>query len=161
MVPTILRLHTGPRTPLLCQHGALICSPVAASHDRLKVLIVDDDATSLKVMRARLSLPGLSVLLRSEALGTSAFIRKEKPDIVLLDVNMPTLTGDRLATVLAGDPNLSSTSLVLCSATAEGLAELARTSGAIGHIEKTESSDEFVRAFDEMVRRHREARNRA
>ena len=62
----------------------------------LKVLIVDDDRTCREMIDAVLSELGHTVLTRDNPLGTSAEILRERPDVVLLDINMPTLSGDEL-----------------------------------------------------------------
>jgi CheY-like chemotaxis protein len=63
----------------------------------LKVLIVDDDALALEVAAAALESHGYTVIKREEALGTMVLIRRERPDIVLLDLHMPGLSGDALS----------------------------------------------------------------
>ena len=62
-----------------------------------KVMIVDDENTVLEITGAVLEDHGYRVIKRESALGTSLAILREKPDVVLLDVNMPGLSGDRIA----------------------------------------------------------------
>ncbi len=64
------------------------------------VLVVDDDPIVLEVTRERLEGAGYVVHIREEALGTSQWTAEFQPDIVLLDVNMPALTGLDLAQLL-------------------------------------------------------------
>ena len=104
-------------------------------------LVVDDDRVSLEVTRERLERAGFEVVTRESALGTSAFIMKEKPDYVLLDVNMPGLTGDALAKLLKGRPH--SRVILHSCADRHRLAQLARECGAAGVIEKTNDERQF------------------
>src|SRR5262249_26271874 len=64
---------------------------------RMRFMVVDDDPVVLEVTRERLSFMGYDVIVRESALGTSAAILRERPDVVLLDVNMPSLSGEQLA----------------------------------------------------------------
>jgi CheY-like chemotaxis protein len=116
------------------------------------VLVVDDDQTTLSVIQALLEDAGYRVAVRSEALGTTAQIQQTEPDFVLLDVNMPALTGDRIARVLSRGERLERTRLVFYSGRpAEELERLARTHGAHGWIRKGSDNAAFVREFERLV----------
>jgi two-component system OmpR family response regulator len=65
----------------------------------LHVFIVDDDPAQLRVLERLLTLEGFEVTTAEAALGVSNLVRHYAPDVVLLDVNIPALTGDRLLTV--------------------------------------------------------------
>jgi two-component system, response regulator PdtaR len=112
-------------------------------------LVVDDDVVALEVARERLERAGFTVVTRTSALGTSAFIMKEKPDFVLLDVNMPGLTGDALAKLLKGRRH---TRVILHSGSdRKRLATLATECGAVGIIEKTDSERQFLAQLEKFV----------
>jgi len=117
---------------------------------RRTFLVVDDDRVVLEVTRERLERAGFEVVTRESALGTSAFIMKEKPDYVLLDVNMPGLTGDALAKLLKGRDRRSRVILHSCS-DRKRLAKLAQECGAAGIIEKTEDERHFREQLEVFV----------
>ena len=81
----------------------------------LHVFIVDDDPEQLKLFERLLTLEGFEVTTSEGALGVSNLVRHYAPDVVLLDVNIPALTGDRLLTV-ARQHAPSTTKWVLVSA---------------------------------------------
>jgi DNA-binding NtrC family response regulator len=118
---------------------------------RGRVLVVDDDIVALEVTRERLEAAGFGVVTRTSALGTSAFIRKEKPDFVLLDVNMPSLSGDALAKLIA-DGDFRPRVILHSSQGRDALAVLARKCGAIGAIEKTDDDEDFRAQLDGCIR---------
>jgi DNA-binding NtrC family response regulator len=118
---------------------------------RAKILVVDDDIVVLEVTRERLERAGFAVVTRTNALGTSAYIRKEKPDYVLLDVQMPSLSGDALAKLLA-EGDFRPRVILHSSQGREALALLARKCGAIGVIEKTDDDDDFRAQLDGCIR---------
>lgn len=71
-----------------------------------RLLLVDDDVESLTVARARLADDGIEV---SCATGGRAGIEAAKshtPDLILLDLDMPDMTGFDVCRVLKADPDL-------------------------------------------------------
>lgn len=118
------------------------------TRSHLKVLVVDDDPISLEVARERLEREGHEVQTRDRALGTSRVILAFQPDCVLLDVMMPGITGDELATLLRSQGRLSHVAIVLHSAKdPDELSDLIVRTGAIGAIHKTSDDEEFLREF--------------
>jgi DNA-binding NtrC family response regulator len=115
------------------------------------ILVVDDDIVALEVTRERLEAAGFTVVTRTSALGTSAFIRREKPDFVLLDVHMPSLSGDALAKLIS-DGDFRPRIILHSSQGRDVLAALARKCGAIGVIEKTDDDDHFRSQLDACIR---------
>ena len=116
----------------------------------LKIMIVDDDRTTLDILSALLEAQGHSVLERDTAIGTTQAILRETPDVVLLDVRMPGLSGDKLAELISArstNPPL----VVLHSASPKAeLEQLAKRCGASA-IEKTSDTKEFLRRFETVV----------
>lgn len=65
-----------------------------------KILIIDDDDRHLLTARELLEEEGYMVETHNLGFGTTNLIKQLKPDLVLLDINMPGLSGDRLAAVI-------------------------------------------------------------
>ena len=121
------------------RRGALL--PVTR---KLKVLIVDDDPTTLLIAEARLQSAGHRVSTRDRAFGTSAAVLREKPDVVLLDIRMPGLPGDELGELLSSH----GTAVILYSGEDEDLLKQhAQSCGSIGYICKSDSSEDFLQEF--------------
>ena len=117
----------------------------------LKIMIVDDDRTTLSVLGALLETQGHSVLERDTAIGTTQAILRETPDVVLLDVRMPGLSGDKLAELISAR-NANPPFVVLHSASPRNeLDQLAKRCGASAAIEKTSDPKEFLKRFEAIV----------
>jgi CheY-like chemotaxis protein/HPt (histidine-containing phosphotransfer) domain-containing protein len=122
--------------------------------ERPRVLIVDDDPLSLQVARAYLESAGYSVATRSESIGTSAVIFRDRPDIVVLDVDMPGLRGDQLAEVVLRNGSSNAPALVLYSMLPESeLREVALRCGAVGYLSKQTRAMELVQLLANVLRR--------
>ena len=78
-----------------------------------RVLIVDDDRHLVKALTARLTNLGLEVLAAHDGITAMKVIPSKKPDLVLLDVNMPAGSGLTVCTVLAKDTELSPIPVVI------------------------------------------------
>ncbi len=64
--------------------------------NRGKILLIDDKEEDLRVTKELLEKAGYTVIENLGWLGSTKMIKTFKPDLVLLDVNMPALSGDRL-----------------------------------------------------------------
>ncbi|MBI3377828.1 MAG: response regulator [Nitrospirae bacterium] len=65
-----------------------------------KILIIDDDVKHLITTREILEEEGYEVITHQNAFGATNLIGSIQPDMVLLDINMPALSGDRLSGLL-------------------------------------------------------------
>lgn len=64
-----------------------------------RILIIDDDDKHLLTARLLLEEEGYLVITHNLGFGSTNVIKKIQPDLILLDVNMPALSGDKLLTV--------------------------------------------------------------
>src|SRR5688500_14765579 len=83
--------------------------------DKLRIMIVDDDATTLAVTAAILEEPGHAVIKRQNALGTTLAIIQDRPDVVLLDIRMPGLSGDKLVELVTPKKDMPKPIIILHS----------------------------------------------
>ncbi|HTN51246.1 MAG TPA: response regulator [Anaeromyxobacter sp.] len=65
-----------------------------------KILVVDDDPVHLDCARELLEREGYEVHVHSTAFGATEQVMQLRPDLVLVDVNMPALSGEGLVSVL-------------------------------------------------------------
>jgi CheY-like chemotaxis protein len=110
------------------------------------ILVIDDNAVVLEVTRSTLEQAGFRVVTRDRASGAVVAVLHERPDLVLLDVNMPNMTGDSLADILGRTRATRGTLVVLYSSLpANALRMKALAAGAHGFIQKTGAQAELVR----------------
>ena len=90
---------------------------------QLTVVVADDDEDirSLIVIAVRKAKLKLLADL-PEGISALAAVREHKPDIVLLDVNMPGLTGLEVASAIRADPELAPSMVFILSASVDDTA---------------------------------------
>lgn len=80
--------------------------------NRKHVLIIDDDVTNLKVAEKILN-PYYKVSLLISGIQTLKFLSKNKPDLILLDIDMPDMDGYETLTKIRQNPELCDIPVIL------------------------------------------------
>lgn len=100
-----------------------------------KILIIDDDQAHLDSARGILEAEGYEVFTHNQPFGATNAVIRLQPDLVLLDVNMPALSGDRLAEVMRANAHTRNVKVALHSSNDEDhLRTTARRLGLDGYI---------------------------
>ena len=105
--------------------------------DKRRILVVDDNESHLRAIREILELEGYEVITRSQSLGTSKMVLDLAPDLILLDVNMPALSGEHLLSILKRNELTAGIPVVFYSGNDDmTLRNLVQKTGATGYIRK-------------------------
>lgn len=117
------------------------------------ILVIDDSEIVLGLVRTTLESAGFRVITQSRTAGAVALILQEKPDLVLLDVNMPNIGGDTIAK-LFGKAQANSDTIVLLhsSLPEETLKARVLASGAHGYVQKTDDTFELLREINRWLK---------
>jgi len=81
-----------------------------------KILIVDDDPETLRLINLMLSRQGYIILTAQSGLETIERLKRDLPDLIVLDVMMPDMDGYQVTRQVRSDPNLSDTPILMFSA---------------------------------------------
>jgi CheY-like chemotaxis protein len=109
---------------------------------RKKILVVDDDEMHLNIARELLDDEQLEVITLHCGFGAMTLAKELQPDLVLLDINMPELSGDKLATQLRDHDNTRHIQVVFYSSNDEdSLREIVTACRADGYICKGDILD--------------------
>lgn len=121
-----------------------------------KIMLVDDSELLLDVIGATLRDAGYEVLTRSVPVGAGAHILRERPDLVLLDVSMPLMSGAEISEAVRKSSLARGTCIVLHSdRPAHELADLAARCGADGYIRKSGDPGQLVTEVQGWLERSR------
>lgn len=113
--------------------------------DKKKILIIDDSELVLEIYSDLLKSRGFDVVTRNTPFGTAAAISSERPHLVLLDIFMPGLAGNKLVEAIRMCNTIKDTTILLFSD--RPIAELesvASSCGADGFLRKTKDHEDFV-----------------
>lgn len=121
--------------------------PGAAQARRPKVLVVDDNEVCRAVVRDTLEAGGFDVVELGSPIGMSSVVNHEKPDVVLMDVEMPALEGDKAVEILLKHRLHECKILLYSGRSAAELEKLARSCGASGYVPKTVTDDALAAAI--------------
>jgi CheY-like chemotaxis protein len=101
-----------------------------------RALVVDDNANNLMLESDLLEVAGFEVFGAKDATSGIAIAKKEKPDVIIMDVRLPDMRGTEAAKILRQDKETSNIPIIFVTASvmAEGLDELKNipNSGFIG-----------------------------
>lgn len=102
-----------------------------------RILVVDDNATNLKLASEVLEMEGHEVLRASDADEAQALLGAQRPDLILMDIALPGMDGLELTRRLKARPDLCAVPIIALSAFAmKGDEEKAFASGCDGYITK-------------------------
>lgn len=110
-----------------------------------RVLVIDDDEIVRELMCELLRARGCVVFDSGTPIGVTKFISQQHIDIIVLDVMMPDISGDKLAKLLRSNGKLGQLTIVLVSSGApEELARLASEVSADAVVSKSEIREQLA-----------------
>ncbi len=118
------------------------------------ILIVDDDPLILRATARMLNQAGYRLLLACDALSGLQMARDQKPDLTLLDVNLPDMSGVEVCHLIKTDPTLAGCFVVLISgASIDSLSQVDGLGrGADGYIARPVTNAELLARVRGMLR---------
>lgn len=116
------------------------------------VLVIDDSDVARTSMKRALTAAGLRVVDLPSAIGATSMILRARPFVVVIDVNMPSIQGDKLAALFRRTVRLGQLRIVLVSGLDTNCLEtLARDAGADAVVAKSEGPEELVRVVKTLM----------
>lgn len=120
------------------------------------VLIVEDEVDVIDLVRYNLNRAGFSVLIANNGVAGLEMARKNRPDVIILDLMLPKLSGYEVCKALKGDRSTESLPVLMLTAKSEP-AERVRglEMGADDYVAKPFSPRELVLRVQALLRRLR------
>ncbi|MFH1479255.1 MAG: response regulator [Candidatus Omnitrophota bacterium] len=115
----------------------------------MKILIVDDNKGLRDILTIMLSLEGFMVEEAGNGKEALDKINVSKPDLILLDCNMPVMDGFEVYRRLKGNPKTKNIPIIFCSATSVENIRKIRVKGDT-FIEKPFTIDELKRKMGQV-----------
>jgi CheY-like chemotaxis protein len=131
------------------------------ANTRVSVLIVDDHADSRELVREWLSNHGYEVIEASdgsEALKILASMRPTEPRLIILDLEMPTMTGWQFLAVAENDEQLARIPVLVTSGSRD-LAKVRRHSSVVDYLKKPVDLLALLSTVERHAGKHRAPEN--
>jgi len=130
-----------------------------------RILVVDDEPSILKLVRATLEAKDYEVITADNGLDAIALARSNQPHLILLDIMMPQMDGTEVRRRLAADPKTSQIPVVHLSAVGDFQKQLdALDEGTADYITKPFAPKDLQQRVADMLdpaKREQLARERA
>jgi len=111
--------------------------------DKKSILLVEDEPLLANLLKQRLEKEGISVFLGRDGEEALNILKENKPDLILLDIILPKISGFELMEVLQKDPQFQKAPIVVISNLGqESDVERGQSLGAIGYFIKAKVSIE-------------------
>lgn len=121
--------------------------------EQKSILLVEDEALLSNLLRQRLEKEGFKTLIARDGEEALKLLKENKPDLVLLDIIMPKISGFEFMERLREDPSVAKAPIIIISNLGqESDMEKGQTLGAAGYFVKARMSiDELVGKVKEFL----------
>jgi chemosensory pili system protein ChpA (sensor histidine kinase/response regulator) len=115
-------------------------------------MVVDDSVTVRKVTSRLLERQGIDVIVAKDGVEAMALLQERKPDVMLLDIEMPRMDGFEVARQVRHDERLKDLPIIMISSrTGSKHKEHAAKLGVNGFLGKPFQESELLANIDELV----------
>jgi len=119
-----------------------------------RILVVDDDREIVRLVRAYLEQAGYYTLTAYNGETALHMIRRDRPDLIVLDLMLPDRDGWSITRIVRGDESLARTPIIMLTARVEDSDKIAGLeSGADDYIPKPFNPNELVARVRAVLRR--------
>jgi response regulator RpfG family c-di-GMP phosphodiesterase len=117
----------------------------------LRILLVDDDPALRTLLRTTFEVADVDVEEAHSADAARRRINAARPDVIVLDVNMPGTTGLELCAELKSDPGTSTIPIILLTGSTAGTSAAAKRAGADAFVRKPFSPLELLSVAERLA----------
>lgn len=115
------------------------------------ILIIEDDANVAKALGLRMKFAGYHPVLAHDAITGLSTAVKVRPDLVLLDINMPGGNGFSVAERIQNVVSRETPIFFLTASRQPGLVDRAQAAGAAGYFEKPYPPRQLLSAVERQL----------
>ena len=117
-----------------------------------RVLVIEDNPLNMKLMRSLLQLGDFDMLEAPDAESGIELAKKIKPDLILMDIQLPGMDGLSAAQIIRNDPSLKEVPIVAITSYAmHGDEQKAKSAGCSGYIAKPIDTRNFLDTINEYM----------
>jgi DNA-binding response OmpR family regulator len=118
-----------------------------------KILIIEDEPDQAFIFSARLKANGYETIVANDGEIGLAKIKTEKPDLVLLDMNIPKIPGAELCEKVKSDNELKNIPIIFLSAgNINEIMEISEEAGADACLNKLYDPEELLETIKKLIK---------
>ena len=118
--------------------------------ERQTILVIDDEKANLKILSELFKSKVNIILAKNGAQGIEKAM-KFKPDVILLDIIMPGMSGFEVLEVMKSNESLAGIKVLVVSAAEKAKVAQVMSLGVDGLIEKPFENSELIRKVDALL----------
>jgi len=123
-----------------------------AEREPIRIAYIDDDLELTRLVSAALEEEGWEVLVANDGEAGLEMILVEQPDLIILDVMMPGLTGWEICKYVRSKPDWAQTPILMLTGIGERMnAMTAPLYGADAHLDKPFDLDDVVETVRQLI----------
>jgi two-component system cell cycle response regulator DivK len=150
--PLSTGIRHGPRGCRDMTPGASKSDPTGHRPARRKILIVEDNTLNMKLFHDVLVAHGYETLQSRDGTEAMALVRRHRPDLILMDIQLPEMSGLQVTKLLKADEELRMIPVVAVTAFAmKGDEQKIREGGCEGYIAKPISIATFLKTIERFL----------
>jgi DNA-binding response OmpR family regulator len=121
--------------------------------DAKKILVVDDDKVFLRMVEYDLTKNGFEVITAPDGEMGILLAKTQKPDLILLDINMPDIEGGDVVTILEDNPETQDIPIIFVTALLTKQEEVRRQNmmGKHSFFSKPYKLDRLLEEIDKFI----------
>ena len=116
-----------------------------------KILVVDDDVVVQKLLGETLVRDGYQVSIAKDGIDAMVLIRKDRPDLIVLDIMMPHLNGYDVCRAIKQDPLLKSIPVILLTSRGKEVDPRLLELMGIEYLHKTAKPQELLAMLEKTL----------
>lgn len=127
---------------------------------KAKILVVDDEPDYISTIESRLEWCGYEVITAANGEEGLEKALDEKPDLILLDTNMPVMNGHEMLHRLRSNPNLKDIPTIMVTALCEAQdIEIASSHGITDYVAKPFDFTELIEKISHAIEKKKASSN--
>ena len=120
----------------------------------MRILVIEDNAANRKFLVDVLDISGYEVIIAEDAHAGITLAREEKPNIILMDIQLPGMNGLDATKILKNDPLTSDIKILAITAMAmKGDKEMCLEAGMDDYVPKPLKADELLTTIERVVQK--------
>lgn len=116
-----------------------------------KVLVVDDDPVVIRLVKEILKNQGFNVETAKDGIDAMVLVKKDKPDLIVLDIMMPELNGYDVLRTLKFTDEFKDIPVLLLTAREQELDKRIGEMMGIDYLQKPVNREAFIEKIDKII----------